>query len=1562
MRHPHARTSSASAPRFPRALRPLGIATLVIFAIALTGGCSDEPGEKADTIQLNIQPDTDDTSGEPADAGNNGELDVGDKFPEDTGNNPPEDTSTATEDVVADVVDTPDVQPDPDTGTDPEDGTIAETEEQDAAFPTSCVNKCGKFFGSGATCQCDSGCVNFGDCCPDYEALCGKPKGDADQGEETTVADGGPTDSEAPEDTAAPQDAGPKQYDDIGCQQIPPALQPGALVINELMINPKKTIDQFGEWIEIYNPTEQPIALGGLEVTDKNGAKTFKVAGCTLFVNAHNVVVLGVNGDQGKNGGYKPDYVYDPNVFTMNNVGDSVVLKVGTTVLDQVEWTIDSWPFQELDGKAASLTPKKAAADQNDKWEFTWCPSSVLMSLGDFGTPGKTNPVCPKPPDADNDEIPDAKDNCPNDANPLQENSDADPLGDACDNCPKIPNKDQADSDFDGIGDACDKIECGDGDIDKGEECDDGNNQPNDGCEECKAKKIIPSKVWITEIFVDTEQVQLGEWIEIYNGGEKDENINNWTIKTGSGGTHVIKPANGVLTLPKGGYLVIGASKSTLYNGKVEVDWAWANAQGGPEIQLHDKADKIEIWNNTVLIDAVSYGTNTPVPQTGKSLMLDPAFSSSQYNDKAVYWCHGYTKWPFSQDFGTPGKVNDTCIPSGSDKDNDGVNNEKDNCIFVSNKAQADNDNDGAGDACDNCATIHNADQKDGDGDDVGDLCDNCASFPNSNQKDSDGDGWGDFCDSLSCGNGKVDQYEECDDNNTASGDGCSSNCLKESFSAGDIIITELMIDPTKVSDKKGEWIELFNATNSTIDINGWLLKDSGFGHPIKAPKPLRIKPGAYMVLGLSSDPKENGNYTADYAYDNFSMTNLQGAIFIKWGNVVIDSVTYYAKGFFCDPKNPKPGCQDQGFDIGQGQSLSLDPENYSHTENDLAENWCKGKVKFGDGDFGTPGVANPTCKNPCMEGQKPNLTPKKDGSPCGEGLWCQKANCIPQPKCGDGTVNQSSEQCDDGNDKPGDGCDATCQKEPDPQPEGTLIVTEIMNNPDADKDDSSEWFEIYNPTNKPIDLTSWRLKDNQAVGADDHLIKPRCGDGATMANEQCDDGNATAGDGCSKTCTTESRCTSLRLDGKKAYVSLTPKVKPLDYPEQLTLHGWFLLDSATGSDTCTLDAKAVQCSDLFSYGTTADYQLAVRSAEGALWAVVGPTVVKIVDLQIPGGTLTGQWLHLAIVKDGKKATAWMNGRKIVDVPVVNWPTANQKASRLTLGGSQDAQGLLKHPMHGRLAGFHAATKVLFQRSFGPQAKMQTGFKGDLIALPLDDGSGSQLSDKSGNLHEAGQSGGVWSTPTSSPSGPYCKSGGKLMAETTAMKPGFDALWIQPFTYGVLGRSVQPSVNNCVPVMYGWADNPGQGAFSLGQSEDAVKLVNPSGKTVDEVAYKGDWPSGIGRSMMLDPKSKDCFSTVKNDGKACWVAPGLKCWYGCTWAVNSTFWCCAGKKLEKVCDGKDANGNPKCEDKLVDCTTSCNLSEVCAFTLDNNCKSGAHKCCLQQDNGTPGKPNVCPSN
>ena len=93
-------------------------------------------------------------------------------------------------------------------------------------------------------------------------------------------------------------------------------------------------------------------------------------------------------------------------------------------------------------------------------------------------------------------------------------------------------------------------------------------------------------------------------------------------------------------------------------------------------------------------------------------------------------------------------------------------------------------------------------------------------------------------------------------------------------------------------------------------------------------------------------------------------------------------------------------------------------------------------------------------------------------------------------PTCGDGTVNQATEQCDDGNQVNGDGCDTNCT----PSGCGNGIV------------DPGEVCDDGNTVN--------------GDGCDSNCTPPGCGNGVVDAGEQCDDGNTVNGDGCDANCT----------------------------------------------------------------------------------------------------------------------------------------------------------------------------------------------------------------------------------------------------------------------------------------------------------------------------------------------------------------------------------------------------------------------------------------------------------
>ncbi|PJE64255.1 MAG: hypothetical protein COU90_03720 [Candidatus Ryanbacteria bacterium CG10_big_fil_rev_8_21_14_0_10_43_42] len=96
--------------------------------------------------------------------------------------------------------------------------------------------------------------------------------------------------------------------------------------------------------------------------------------------------------------------------------------------------------------------------------------------------------------------------------------------------------------------------------------------------------------------------------------------------------------------------------------------------------------------------------------------------------------------------------------------------------------------------------------------------------------------------------------------------------------------------------------------------------------------------------------------------------------------------------------------------------------------------------------------------------------------------------------KCGDAILDPT-EECDDGNTDPGDGCSTTCKLEFC----GDGVITDVLG---EECDDGGTL---------PGDGCSPTC-----------TLEPFCGDGVTDAGEECDDGNNANGDGCSAVCELE--------------------------------------------------------------------------------------------------------------------------------------------------------------------------------------------------------------------------------------------------------------------------------------------------------------------------------------------------------------------------------------------------------------------------------------------------------
>jgi hypothetical protein len=90
-----------------------------------------------------------------------------------------------------------------------------------------------------------------------------------------------------------------------------------------------------------------------------------------------------------------------------------------------------------------------------------------------------------------------------------------------------------------------------------------------------------------------------------------------------------------------------------------------------------------------------------------------------------------------------------------------------------------------------------------------------------------------------------------------------------------DLLITEVMANPSEVLDLEGEWFELYNPMTESVDLNQIYIRDDGSDiHKIDHDGALLILPNHYFVLGRNENSSMNGGFTADYVYRNFNLSN----------------------------------------------------------------------------------------------------------------------------------------------------------------------------------------------------------------------------------------------------------------------------------------------------------------------------------------------------------------------------------------------------------------------------------------------------------------------------------------------------------------------------------------------------------------------------------------------------------------------------------------------------------------------------------------------------------------
>lgn len=163
---------------------------------------------------------------------------------------------------------------------------------------------------------------------------------------------------------------------------------------------------------------------------------------------------------------------------------------------------------------------------------------------------------------------------------------------------------------------------------------------------------------------------------------------------------------------------------------------------------------------------------------------------------------------------------------------------------------------------------------------------------------------------------------------------------------AGDLVINEVMSSPAATSDTTGEFIELYARAN--VDLNDLVISTTTDTTRLDSMNCLRVQTGQFVLLARSADPFVNGNLPApQFVYTGLSLADTNQQLSIAKGDAGVDSVSLLASV--------------------SGKSWQLDPMRLDPVSNDDPMNFCPAPTRWvpdGGGDFGSPGVANPSCGN----------------------------------------------------------------------------------------------------------------------------------------------------------------------------------------------------------------------------------------------------------------------------------------------------------------------------------------------------------------------------------------------------------------------------------------------------------------------------------------------------------------------------------------------------------------------------------------------------------------------
>ncbi|GAA0855319.1 ExeM/NucH family extracellular endonuclease [Aliiglaciecola litoralis] len=159
-------------------------------------------------------------------------------------------------------------------------------------------------------------------------------------------------------------------------------VEANALLITEIMQNPRTVSDTNGEWFEVLNTSTQVVNLNGWTIRD-NDSDSFTIEQDVL-IGVGEYAVLGKNGDTAANGGVVQVYSYGSQMALANGSDELVLVDPDGNIVDEITYD-NGATFPDPNGASMTLIDLYGDNNIGSKWA---ADTTNFYNPDNSGTPG----------------------------------------------------------------------------------------------------------------------------------------------------------------------------------------------------------------------------------------------------------------------------------------------------------------------------------------------------------------------------------------------------------------------------------------------------------------------------------------------------------------------------------------------------------------------------------------------------------------------------------------------------------------------------------------------------------------------------------------------------------------------------------------------------------------------------------------------------------------------------------------------------------------------------------------------------------------------------------------------------------------------------------------------------------------------------------------------------------------------------------------------------------------------------------------------------------------------